>query len=93
MDDRVTGIGGIFFKARDKARLLAWYRDHLGVDVQDWGGATFEWGKGHTILRNRSSGSSAGSWMLRATGSNCGSRPSPGRSDRLEVDHAPPVLA
>lgn len=34
MDDRVTGIGGIFFKARDKARLLAWYRDHLGVDVQ-----------------------------------------------------------
>ncbi len=49
MEDRITGIGGISFKARDKARLLAWYRDHLGLDVQDWGGATFEWGKGHTV--------------------------------------------
>jgi len=41
--ERVTGIGGIFFKAADKAKLLDWYRDHLGVDVQEWGGATFEW--------------------------------------------------
>ena len=41
--ERVIGIGGIFFKARDKSRLLAWYRDRLGVDVQDWGGATFQW--------------------------------------------------
>ena len=41
MDDGVSGIGGIFFKARDKGRLLAWYRDHLGVDVQDWGGAIY----------------------------------------------------
>lgn len=50
MPERVTGIGGVFFKARDKDRLLAWYRDHLGIDVQDWGGATFEWrGKGHTV--------------------------------------------
>ena len=43
MTERVTGIGGIFFKAKDKAKLLAWYREHLGVDVQDWGGASFEW--------------------------------------------------
>jgi predicted enzyme related to lactoylglutathione lyase len=27
----VTGIGGVFFKARDPAALAAWYRDHLGV--------------------------------------------------------------
>ena len=43
MERRVTGIGGIFFKARDKDALLAWYRDHLGIDVQDWGGTTFRW--------------------------------------------------
>jgi len=56
MPERVTGIGGIFFKARDKDRLLAWYRDRLGLDVQDWGGARFEWRdardhsrKGHTV--------------------------------------------
>jgi len=40
---RVTGIGGIFFKARDPVALRAWYRDHLGIDVQDWGGAAFTW--------------------------------------------------
>ena len=41
---RVTGIGGIFFKARDPSALSAWYRDHLGLDVADWGGAVFDWG-------------------------------------------------
>jgi glyoxylase I family protein len=30
MTARVTGIGGIFFKARDPERLRAWYHDHLG---------------------------------------------------------------
>jgi predicted enzyme related to lactoylglutathione lyase len=41
---RVTGIGGIFFKAADPKGLAAWYRDHLGIDVTDWGGAVFNWG-------------------------------------------------
>jgi catechol 2,3-dioxygenase-like lactoylglutathione lyase family enzyme len=41
---RVTGIGGIFFKSADPKALGAWYRDHLGLNVTDWGGAIFEWG-------------------------------------------------
>ena len=40
---RVTGIGGIFFKAKDAPALHAWYRRHLGIDVQPWGGAAFDW--------------------------------------------------
>ena len=40
---RVTGIGGIFFKAKDAPALRAWYQKHLGIDVQDWGGAAFTW--------------------------------------------------
>ena len=40
---RVTGIGGIFFKARDPAALRDWYRRHLGIDVQEWGGTAFTW--------------------------------------------------
>lgn len=40
---RVTGIGGIFFNAREPATLRAWYRTHLGIDVQPWGGAAFDW--------------------------------------------------
>jgi catechol 2,3-dioxygenase-like lactoylglutathione lyase family enzyme len=40
--EKVTGIGGIFFKARDTARLAGWYRDHLGICVED-GHAEFAW--------------------------------------------------
>lgn len=40
---RVTGIGGIFFKAKDAPALQAWYERHLGIDVQPWGGASFDW--------------------------------------------------
>ncbi len=40
---RVVGIGGIFFKAKDAPALREWYRQHLGIDVQSWGGATFQW--------------------------------------------------
>ena len=31
--ERVTGIGGIFFRARDPKTLAQWYQDHLGVFV------------------------------------------------------------
>lgn len=44
---RVTGIGGIFFKAKDPAALRAWYQRHLGIDVQEWGGAMFPWTDEH----------------------------------------------
>lgn len=40
---RVTGIGGIFFQANDPVALRAWYARHLGIDVQSWGGAAFDW--------------------------------------------------
>jgi len=40
---RVTGIGGIFMKARDPKALGEWYRTHLGIDVQEWGGTAFRW--------------------------------------------------
>lgn len=31
--ERVTGIGGFFFKARDPAAISRWYAEHLGVTV------------------------------------------------------------
>lgn len=52
---RVTGIGGVFFKARDPQALAAWYAKHLGLQVEDWGGVVFRWaddnpgGQGTTI--------------------------------------------
>jgi catechol 2,3-dioxygenase-like lactoylglutathione lyase family enzyme len=38
---KVTGIGGVFFKSRDPARLRKWYAERLGLDVQSWGGVIF----------------------------------------------------
>lgn len=40
---RVTGIGGVFFSAKEPVALRAWYKTHLGIDVQEWGGAAFRW--------------------------------------------------
>jgi predicted enzyme related to lactoylglutathione lyase len=40
---RVTGIGGIFLRARDPKALSAWYAKYLGVELSDYGGVTFLW--------------------------------------------------
>ncbi len=40
---RVTGIGGVFLRARDPKSLTAWYAEHLGIQLSDYGGATFLW--------------------------------------------------
>ena len=43
---RVTGIGGVFFKARDPEAQAAWYRDHLGVPFDEkMGCAILRWGQ------------------------------------------------
>jgi predicted enzyme related to lactoylglutathione lyase len=39
----ITGIGGVFFKAKDPKALAAWYRDVLGMPVQSWGGAALHY--------------------------------------------------
>lgn len=31
--ERVTGIGGVFFRSRDPNALARWYREHLGIRV------------------------------------------------------------
>jgi predicted enzyme related to lactoylglutathione lyase len=42
---RVTGIGGIFFKCKDPAKLREWYKLHLGLDTDTYG-TNFEWRQG-----------------------------------------------
>lgn len=39
---RVTGIGGIFLKARDPKALTAWYVENLGIARSEWG-VSFKW--------------------------------------------------
>ncbi|MXV14534.1 VOC family protein [Pedobacter sp. HMF7056] len=47
MDDvpRVTGIGGIFFKAKDPAALKTWYSTNLGMRMVQ-SGSNFQWYQG-----------------------------------------------
>jgi predicted enzyme related to lactoylglutathione lyase len=35
--ERVAGIGGVFFRARDPDALRAWYAQHLGIEMEDYG--------------------------------------------------------
>jgi predicted enzyme related to lactoylglutathione lyase len=62
--NRVVGIGGIFFKANDAVALRAWYKRHLGMDIKDWGGATFQW---HTPDRPNPNGATV--WSVFAASS------------------------
>lgn len=42
--ERVTGIGGIFFKANNVPQMKEWYEKHLGIQYADKdGGASFYW--------------------------------------------------
>ena len=41
---RITGIGGVFFKStNDHKALAAWYARHLGLALEEWGGAILKW--------------------------------------------------
>ena len=39
----ITGVGGVFFKAKDPKALAAWYRDVLGLPLEAWGGAAMRY--------------------------------------------------
>ena len=42
MKKRVTGLGGFFFKTKNPDETKKWYKDHLGLPVDDYG-CTFWW--------------------------------------------------
>jgi hypothetical protein len=41
--ERITGVGGVFFRARDPDALARWYAEHLGIDNQLEGSDTIWW--------------------------------------------------
>ena len=41
--ERVTGLGGLFFKAEDPEALYAWYEKHLGIKRGPEGAVSFIW--------------------------------------------------
>jgi predicted enzyme related to lactoylglutathione lyase len=47
---KVTGIGGIFFKCKDPAKVREWYKTHLGFYTNQYG-AVFEWRQGTDTMK------------------------------------------
>ena len=41
--EKVTGIGGVFFRSRDPKTLAQWYRDHLGISLVPTGEGEEPW--------------------------------------------------
>lgn len=50
--ERVTGIGGLFFRAKDPEALKAWYETHLGVTAppRDYGQTPWRQEAGPTVF-------------------------------------------
>jgi len=50
--ERVLGIGGLFFRARDPESLAKWYSDHLGVSLvpQNYGDLPWRQEAGPTVF-------------------------------------------
>ena len=42
--EKVTGIGGVFFRSADPAALQAWYVEHLGLPSDNDGFVVMAWG-------------------------------------------------
>jgi predicted enzyme related to lactoylglutathione lyase len=47
--ERATGIGGVFVRSMQPERLCAWYAEHLGIEVEPWGGSVFSADDGRTL--------------------------------------------
>jgi glyoxylase I family protein len=49
---RVTGIGGFFFRAKEPAALSEWYKRHLGIDLvpADYSQKPWSQGAGPTVF-------------------------------------------
>jgi catechol 2,3-dioxygenase-like lactoylglutathione lyase family enzyme len=65
--ERVTGIGGVFFKARDPKALGVWYREKLGIGMAaaDSPFSVFQWRE-----RDDSERTGATAWALFGSGSS-----------------------
>jgi len=35
--EAVEGVGGVFFRAHDPVALRAWYAEHLGIEMEEYG--------------------------------------------------------
>jgi catechol 2,3-dioxygenase-like lactoylglutathione lyase family enzyme len=95
---RVTGLGGVFLRARDPKALTNWYAEHLGLRMTDWGGVVFVWdecpapeGHGETVWSLFPAGTdyfgdSGQTWMLNFRVDDLGALLAQLRARRVWID-------
>ncbi len=84
---RVTGVGGVFFKAKDPEALYQWYEKHLGIQREPHGGgATFRWKDDHD-------GAGTTAWCIFPASSNYFDPSSAPFMINLRVDNLDALLA
>lgn len=88
---KVTGIGGVFFRARDPGALSSWYTRHLGIDIQD---AIWMQGGGPTVFapfkyNTEYFGRSEQQWMINFRVSDLDAMVSQLNDDGIEVETRP----
>lgn len=61
---RITGIGGVFFKSKNKEALAQWYQKNLGLKPEVWGGAVLQWSE------DKAEDKGATVWMVHENDTN-----------------------
>ena len=64
MGEAAEGVGGVFFRASDPVALRAWYAEHLGIDMEEYG-TTFTAKDGDQTVWAPFPADTASRWLLR----------------------------
>ncbi|HEY1428976.1 MAG TPA: VOC family protein [Candidatus Tumulicola sp.] len=92
--ERVTGIGGFFFRCADPIASARWYREHLGIETGGEGeSGVWEQAAGPTVFAPFASDSDyfpeRNVWMLNLRVANLDAMAAQLRAAGIQVDVAP----
>ena len=92
----VTGIGGLFFRAKDAPALAQWYKEHLGIDPVPTGEGQEPWTQesGTTVFSpfpedTKYFGNAEKQWMINFRVRDLGTLVDQLRASKIEVTFDP----
>lgn len=93
--EKVNGIGGVFFRAREPSKLSKWYEDNLGISPVPTSGEQMPWVQesGPTVFapfeeRTEYFGQASQMWMINFRVNDLDAMASQLRAAGIEVDIA-----